>query len=791
MPIHPAGFDAAAHARPAASREPQLDLDFSVVKRPTLKEKEQAVEDGWIGFSRDTSGVKDGVRTREDSRGRQVTEQLGPTGPEALWKANNGLEVFEDPKSIIVAFPNGLQIRGDQKNPAKLLGPQGQELPVSPKAQGRFGDDTVLTGYKFEHEGKRYQVDLTELSFKVTDSDNGISQTFEPTGEQKVEIHRDYRDPITRVYEPQTRRFSLAPETYEVGYSGDDLQVSRDQVRFKNPSDEWVPVGLPIPLDKDPTGPLTYVRERPQLVPETEPGRTPQQQIKNSGLLDDPGFAPGEELLRLEPAEPPRPAPPSASNGPIFQEAPPVPPGPASTVPPGPPQAAQPASPPGSTPGPQPSRTTPFPVENQVKTPSGLVRSSDGQHQQIMLPNNVINVMVRPDGTGFAAGANSPGSPIKVEPFRRPDGGQELAYQFRDGKQNIYTVFSESGDFSVESPDRRVAQKVLPNGNIFTVVQGDQGVYTAQTYPNGQTVPTSPGAQFLPDRVRTPEGEVPLPFPIDPDYHMTTSAGAFGETRQLGDSGFFPPAFASAPVPGGPPGFTPGAPAPGSPVNPRAADLIASDDAIERLWQLSHGVNTGATIPSPPTAHHGGQPTTSPADQALGQPQGFPTSYHQPPQLPGQPAPTQTTQPTPAPQPNGQAAAGEVDPQAVQQAMVNIQQKAQAFDRVLQPLVEDQGKQQQIEQILTPKLENIGQSGLVPGLLQLNGIDPSQANKQQVAGVLATVQTILLAHIAVETPQVLGQDAVAPAQEFLGAYQTAGIPLPEMIRKAGNGEPLQ
>ncbi|MGE0495875.1 MAG: hypothetical protein AB7S38_42110, partial [Vulcanimicrobiota bacterium] len=297
-----------------------------------------------------------------------------------------------------------------------------------------------------------------------------------------------------------------------------------------------------------------------------------------------------------------------------------------------------------------PPQQPPFqqPQIQELTTLSGLSRMSDGYNTAVNLPNG-MNLTIRPEGAyaidyrSAVAGTPSPpnanqGLPVQTSTRQRPGGPPEMVYNFQDLNGNHYTVFSESGDFIVESPDRRVGQVVLPNGNILTAVRGNQGTYSAQTYPNGQTV-TSPGVGFNPmmgDRLFLPPGEpqvVALPYPIPRDYQMITSTN-FG-AAQLPASGVIPPAFEGArqnPL-------FPGRPVPQQGMRPGVWDRFKN-------W-MSDTFGGGQPTPPPMPNRSFGPPRQANPYQSPYPPSAPPAQYHVPP-TPA-PPPTPPTFRDPAP----------------------------------------------------------------------------------------------------------------------------------------------
>lgn len=212
----------------------------------------------------------------------------------------------------------------------------------------------------------------------------------------------------------------------------------------------------------------------------------------------------------------------------------------------------------------------------QEQTPSGLMRTITPDGMMVIgLPNGVA-ISHGPAGAMAMDSRSQQPIPVQVAMHRRPDGGEEYRYQFNDAGGNLYTLFSQSMDFTVESPDRRVAQMVLPQGNVMTAVRGDNGQYSHEVLPDGSQINRG-GAQFAGDRVIMPQGEFSqmsaLPFPVSgfmaPAFQEQAARQA--QARATGQAGQQAAQnangqFQTQGVPGG--GVNPGGGIPGTPDNP-------------------------------------------------------------------------------------------------------------------------------------------------------------------------------------------------------------------------------
>lgn len=138
--------------------------------------------------------------------------------------------------------------------------------------------------------------------------------------------------------------------------------------------------------------------------------------------------------------------------------------------------------------------------------------------------------------------------PVQISTRERPGMPPEEVYKFEDASHNQYTFFSHSGDFLVESPDKRVGSLVLPDGTIHTRVVGNSGVYEARYHPM-QGMQVSNGAQYNPSQpellyLPTDRGEpqfVAMPYPVRANMGLVASGGMPGPPVPV--SGELPEAF--------------------------------------------------------------------------------------------------------------------------------------------------------------------------------------------------------------------------------------------------------
>jgi len=101
-------------------------------------------------------------------------------------------------------------------------------------------------------------------------------------------------------------------------------------------------------------------------------------------------------------------------------------------------------------------------------TPSGVIRQENPDGSLfISLPHGVV-VSQMQDGQCSAYDSRYPGQifPAVARDINIPGKGPDRELNYTDGGGNLYTMYSKSQDFAVESRDRRVQQVVFPDGTM-------------------------------------------------------------------------------------------------------------------------------------------------------------------------------------------------------------------------------------------------------------------------------------------------------------------------------------
>lgn len=182
-------------------------------------------------------------------------------------------------------------------------------------------------------------------------------------------------------------------------------------------------------------------------------------------------------------------------------------------------------------------------VMHQDTTPSGVTRvaMSDGTNITQLL--NGVQLTTGPNGTAAYDGT---GQPLKVQEktWQRPGQEPETQYLFADSRGNHYSMFSNSLDFTVESPNRDVAQVVRPDGRVMTAVRDGHTTHYSEVNPVIGQQNGSPGV-FVnyeqPDRMYIQGSQRPV---VQLPYAIPTQGGpAPTPDLHAGESGYIPNAF--------------------------------------------------------------------------------------------------------------------------------------------------------------------------------------------------------------------------------------------------------
>ena len=514
----------------------QLSMNFGIARPSTTEQKTKVGLDPERAYTNAANELRDGVKLTDD--GVRYRESVDAQGRLTLEFDNqvsqfapNGLAVHQTKEGTQVELPGGYELSHVDGKKPQIVDAQGNVVEGKAKLQSKSGPRTVV-GYSFKNaQGQEVSVDLTQLSFSVEDKKMGVKQEVDPNGNQLITATHLFRDPESATYsKDQVQLEVVNGQVTNVGEG--EVKVTPQGLEFKNRLGAKIKPELPIALPEGLTANgegVEIVKPEPAVVtPSPQPttsGATPEVSPDQVEMTPQKAFE--EALGVLRPDE-------------FVYHGSPNPPMPGIPAP-GPPYS---------------------------ETASGLVRSvgPDGG-VVIQLKTNGITLQ-KPPGAQMIAFDNRSAllgripseiekMPINVQVSTRERPGMppEEVYQFQDHSENIYTFFSHSGDFIVESRDRRVGTVVYPDGTHRTSIRGDNGTYEA--FFDGRHMRHSPELGYnphTPDKFYLPEHEqqkeVTVPYPVAPTM-STIIQGAM--PTGLPVSGILPPAFEqqTPPPPGG------------------------------------------------------------------------------------------------------------------------------------------------------------------------------------------------------------------------------------------------
>lgn len=179
-----------------------------------------------------------------------------------------------------------------------------------------------------------------------------------------------------------------------------------------------------------------------------------------------------------------------------------------------------------------PTEPPPLPNSGKAMTTaaSGVTRESlDDGRIKTTLPNG-INLTDGEGHTPVASDARGNNFEVATTQTKSAGGPVEKRYTFTDSSGNKYTMFSDSMDFAVESPDSAVRQVVRPDGRILNLVRDGNVTHWSEIDPANRTQAATQGTSISdgnPGVINVPgRGAIPLPYRIpDPGTQFQATAG--------------------------------------------------------------------------------------------------------------------------------------------------------------------------------------------------------------------------------------------------------------------------
>ena len=522
-------------------KEVQLPLNFGI-HRPSVKERAAQKPVG-LDPGRPTEDMnnvqvaQDGTRVREqtDAQGRvtlTMDNQVSHFAP-------NGMEIHDTKEGTTVGLPGGYQISHESGHKPHVTDADGNLMVGKPKYSNK-GPKTVV-GYTFKNgEGHEVSVDLKDMSFKIEDPKSKVTQEFDPSGGQKITTTHLFRDPDTGNYTSQKVHLEMTPEGVVNNKGDGKVSINPTEMQFENKLGAKFRPQLPMPLpERAQLGEgveLLMPKEAPPSAQPQAPVEAPPVDPKQ--IEDKLGILRPEDAGELSTGQPP--SEPATQVDQVTHD--PGHPNPPSGPPFGPPHSM---------------------------TGSGMMRMNNPEvGMAIQLQANGIAMQKVPgqepiafDNRSATMGrvpteAEKRALPVQVSMREREGLPPEEVYKFQDTSNNEYTFFSHSGDFLVESPDKKVGSIVYPDGTIHTRVEAPGNQFYDAVYHPMKGMQTSNGAQYNPqdpDALYIPSADgsfmkAGLPYPPRAEMGMI-AAGGMPTNEPLPISGEMPQAFRNSTPP--------------------------------------------------------------------------------------------------------------------------------------------------------------------------------------------------------------------------------------------------